>query len=152
MSELALAHAEKRVQTFILKPLSFMFIVATLVTAYFHLWWAVGIYVLLWFYVGRVGVGLFIHQGKSFDELSKGVTPELPPSNNDDLDSYETRKLATTMVHVFYVIAITGVVTLISYGVKIYWAFLVGVGIWFLTSVLAGMSAALLSTKRKPAV
>src|ERR1039457_1781328 len=149
MSQLAFAHAENRIQKFVLKPLSLAIIIATGAALYQHVWWAAGVFVLLWFYVGAIGARLGIHVGKSFDELAQGVTPNLAPeAAGDDVSPEEMRELVRPMVHVSYVVTIATVAVLIAVGVKVWWALLIGVVVSWFGSSVAGIVVAFASQSK----
>ena len=148
MSQNAFARAENKIQQFFLKPLSLMFLVATALMAYHRVWWAAGVFVALWFYVGGIGARLRIHAGKGFSELAQGVTPNLAPSDQGGLTAEERHYLTHTMTRVVYAITAAAVVPIIVSGVKVWWALLIGIGIWWAGTLVFGLAMALMWRKQ----
>lgn len=147
MSELTLAHTERRIQTFLLKPLSFFLIVAIAVSLYHEVWWAAVAFGLLWMYVGHIGSQLMIHRGKSFEELSQGITPELPANSENVLSDDEMFHVVHTMLRLPLLVACIAVIFSIMLGMG-YWAALIGLGVWLLARLLLVVLVPLMASQK----
>ena len=146
MSEIAFAHAEVRIQRFLLGPVWGTCFSGAAVSAYHRAWFFLAAYILLMLYAGRIGSRLKIHRGKSVSELSQGITPDLPPNSDGDLSIADSQDLVPTIVKIFYVVDAEILILLLAGGVRLYWALLIGLVVWWLGSGLAGVAAALVST------
>lgn len=148
MSAEALLHAESRIQKFLLGPLFFLFIAGIAISLYQRTWWAAVVFVLLCFRVGRIGAQLRMHRGKSFAELSQGVVPEIAPVSDDMLSDDELLHVVLTLMKVPVLIAAAAVIPIILSGVKIYWALLIGLGVWLVARLLGGLLGPLFASPK----
>lgn len=152
MSELSLLHTERRWQRFVLVPLNILFIASAILFFLKGAWWVGAAFVLLVLYIGHVGARLQIHQGRTFGQLSQGITPSLPPApelpEQEDLSDEEIRILVATMIRTKAAIAVAAIVLCLGAGARWYWALLVGVAVYWIGHPIGSMAIALLSSPK----
>jgi hypothetical protein len=150
MSSLLLQHAERRWQTFVLVPLNVVFVAGIAVSAWNGRWLLAGGFVFLVLYIGTVGARLTVHRGKGFEELSQGITPELPEilKSETDLAIGESRILVETMVRTLYAVILAAIVLCFAIGMRWYWSLLVAILVWFIGQPVGALGVALVSRNR----
>lgn len=149
MTAINFAHTERKIQSYVLKPLWAVMLIGLVYYLYAHVWWAAVCHLLFLLYVGAIGAKLRIHTGKTGADLAQGVTPTLlpaPDDDNGDLSHDEMFDLSRTMTHVRYLTTAALIVLLEVISFKFYWIIGATIVYFFVISALAsGLIVALMS-------
>ena len=136
-----------------LVPLNIFFIAAGLVSFLKGFWGAGVAFVALVLYIGHVGSRLRIHRGKSFTQLSEGISPSLPPASESpeqwELSDEERRSIAETMILTNYAIAVAAIVLCLAGGIDWYWDIFIGIRVWLVGQQVGSFLIALLSNPQR---
>jgi hypothetical protein len=156
ISDLAFAHGENRVQSFVIKPLFSVFLGAALASAFLEYWWTAVGFLCLMLYVGSIGARLLLHKGKTFTDLSREITPKLPPCTEDEyeggLSDDQALELVRVTTRTTWAIAFGVAVLILTLGLQVYWAILAGLLVRWLSTPfvhLFVMSVALPTVRRR---
>jgi len=83
------------------------------------------------FYVGWIGSQLFIHRGKSFDEMRTTFDPSIAANEDDQLTEEELFHVVRTMMRLPLVATIgLAIIPMLMGRVPIERVLLIGLGIW----------------------
>jgi hypothetical protein len=99
------------------------------------MWWAAAMFVLLIAYLGWLDGGTLLRR--------------LPAVEPWQLSDEETRQFLRTSSHVGFVTAIASVVSALCWGLKIYWALLIGAGAAWIMLMITGLVASFPWTAKK---
>jgi hypothetical protein len=129
-----------RFESFILKPLSFLFPILAVVYLYQRAWLLGAFLLIAWFCIGVMGQSL--HKNKSFAELARGgLTGEENIAPDSDISHEEAHTLAKQLIFASWLCGITAGVLLHhhDYGwfIILPTAFAVAVGVGVVFSILA---------------
>jgi hypothetical protein len=122
----ALIFARRRIEKFVLWPLSLMLAMADWQWWMHGVWWAGAAYLVLLIYIAWIAAGV-----------------RFPSGNSEELD----RMLASIMVKVYYALVAAAIVCAIAADLRFYWTILVAVATWILANIAGTLIMAFVSIR-----
>lgn len=123
---------------YVLKPLWVLYIVLFIIYFIEGVWVLGGFLVVMWFLVSVIGQGL--HPAMTPKEMLKGTTPTKEEIDNapdpDNMSDEEAMLISKASFRTAGLIGMTVIGISLFHGARWYYAALIGVGAWFLSTFL----------------